>query len=69
MEKPFFIRLRRYHDNEPMIVNVAEIAAVQKAERNTSTLRMRDSVSWHVLESVDDITRLIEQTLNPTIEG
>jgi hypothetical protein len=54
------IKLRRYTDNELMLLNTDDIVMVKKAERCTSLIATRTCGSVHVLESVDEVAKLID---------
>lgn len=54
-----FIRLRRVADNDIVIINAADVVRIRSAERGTACVFIRGDVSQHVLESVDDVGRLL----------
>jgi hypothetical protein len=60
-----FIQLRRFRDNEIVVINVDDIVKVAPSVRQTSDVHLRDaSCSMQVLESVEEVYK----KLAPQIE-
>ena len=56
---PRMFKLTSFTTNEKLLVNPDDIVKVKRAERSTSVVYLRDCPSEHVMESVDDIERMM----------
>lgn len=59
-----FIELLEYDgyiNNKPIMLNIDEIATIQKKEKDTTLITMKNGISYHIWESYNTIISKIKE--------